>query len=109
VELKKVPRRHPSDPASLFEVQKDGLRFGLIASDTQPFCEACDRLRITAKGELRGCLYAPTGYSLLNSIHDQARPALEQDRILKAIAAKKSHHPDLDEDRVHFSMAGVGG
>jgi cyclic pyranopterin phosphate synthase len=109
VGVKPAARRHPSDPASLFEIPDDGLRFGLIASDTQPFCEACDRLRITAKGELRGCLYAPGGYSLLNSIHDQADTVLEKERILDAIGKKKSHHPDHDEERVNFSMAGVGG
>jgi cyclic pyranopterin phosphate synthase len=107
--VKPVARRHPSDPASLFELTDGGLRFGLIASDTQPFCEACDRLRITAKGDLRGCLYAPSGYSLLNSIHDQAEPRAEQKKILQAIATKKSHHPDIDAERVNFSMAGVGG
>jgi cyclic pyranopterin phosphate synthase len=108
-DVKKVARRHPSDPASLFEAGTEGTAFGLIASDTQPFCDACNRLRITAKGELRGCLYAPSGHSLLDAIHERSDIEAEKTRMRAAIAGKKSHHPDVDEERAHFSMAGVGG
>ena len=33
----------------------------MIASDTEPFCEDCNRLRLSADGMLRGCLYEPRG------------------------------------------------
>ena len=40
-------------------------RVGIIASVTRPFCRDCDRLRLTADGQLRTCLFA----------HDRDRPA----------------------------------
>jgi GTP 3',8-cyclase len=35
-----------------------GAEFGIIASVTEPFCESCDRMRLSAEGQLRNCLFA---------------------------------------------------
>ena len=42
----------------------DGTTFGIIPSTTTPFCETCDRSRVTADGMWYHCLYAPTGTDL---------------------------------------------
>jgi len=48
----------PRSPASEF-VFADGVgRIGIIASVSQPFCRSCNRLRLTADGKLRNCLFA---------------------------------------------------
>ena len=47
-----------SEPASRYRYQDGAGAFGVIASVTQPFCEGCDRIRITAEGALRNCLFA---------------------------------------------------
>ena len=48
----------PSAPAMEFEYA-DGLgRVGIIASVSRPFCKSCNRLRLTADGKLRNCLFA---------------------------------------------------
>lgn len=105
-----IPRRRPSDPASLYRTD-DGVVFGLIASDTEPFCEACDRLRLSADGRLRGCLYQagglPIGAALRGGSDDDALLTL----LDSALDDKRSHHPLLpgQQDRVPFSMADVGG
>ena len=45
-------------PAERF-VYRDGQgAVGVIASVTRPFCESCDRIRLTAEGKLRNCLFA---------------------------------------------------
>jgi len=49
-----------SAPANTYRLA-DGTTFGIIASTTAPFCDACDRTRLTADGVLYNCLYAPTG------------------------------------------------
>lgn len=47
-----------SDPAALFEYV-DGLgRVGVIPSVTEPFCSRCDRVRLSAEGAMRNCLFA---------------------------------------------------
>ncbi len=52
-----------SSPASRFVYNDDefapgGGEFGIIASVTEPFCESCDRIRLTADGQIRNCLFA---------------------------------------------------
>jgi cyclic pyranopterin phosphate synthase len=104
---REIPRRHKSDPASLWETG-DGTVFGLIASDTQPFCDACDRLRITADGRVRGCLYEPGGSDLRVPLRAGGEAQVE--RILdELIGGKRSYHPSSARARRPFSMADVGG
>jgi len=52
-----------SAPADRFCLA-DGTTFGIIASVTAPFCETCDRARLTADGTLLLCLYAESGVDL---------------------------------------------
>ncbi|HEY4223257.1 MAG TPA: radical SAM protein [Myxococcota bacterium] len=103
-----LPRRHPSDPAALYQTSQ-GVSFGVIASDTEPFCAACDRLRLTADGRLRGCLYQsggiPLGAALAAGASDETLQALMD----TALDDKRSWHPLVAPHRVPFSMADVGG
>ncbi len=98
-----LPRTRPSDPAARF-LSHDGVAFGVIASDTEPFCDACVRLRLTADGRLRGCLYEAPGVSLRELSSD----ALAE-RISAALRAKRSHHPSVTRTQEPFSMAQTGG
>jgi cyclic pyranopterin phosphate synthase len=54
---------HSSAPAERFALD-DGTTFGIIASTTAPFCQSCDRSRLTADGMWYLCLYAATGIDL---------------------------------------------
>ena len=56
-ELTPVPGRGAA-PAERFYVDGGPAVVGIIASVTRPFCGACDRLRLTADGQLRSCLFA---------------------------------------------------
>ena len=47
-------------PAELFDVDGGPGTVGIIASVTRPFCGDCDRTRLTADGQIRNCLFAPT-------------------------------------------------
>jgi cyclic pyranopterin phosphate synthase len=47
----------PTAPATEF-AYNDGCRIGIIASVSRPFCNHCNRLRLTADGKLRNCLFA---------------------------------------------------
>ncbi|QMU68671.1 GTP 3',8-cyclase MoaA [Streptacidiphilus sp. P02-A3a] len=55
--LEPVPRRG-SAPAEEWRVVGTGAVIGVIASVTRPFCGGCDRVRLTADGQLRNCLFA---------------------------------------------------
>jgi cyclic pyranopterin phosphate synthase len=56
-------RERASAPAERFRLP-DGLTVGIIASTTAPFCQACDRSRLTADGHWLLCLYAMEGVDL---------------------------------------------
>ncbi|MBZ5581780.1 MAG: GTP 3',8-cyclase MoaA [Acidobacteriia bacterium] len=53
-----VPDPDPRAPASEYEYADGGGRVGFIASVTKPFCGNCNRIRLTADGKLRYCLFA---------------------------------------------------
>jgi len=57
--LTEVPGRGAA-PAELWTVDGGPATVGVIASVTAPFCGACDRLRLTADGQLRACLFSQT-------------------------------------------------
>jgi cyclic pyranopterin phosphate synthase len=52
--------RRPGDaaPAESYSYADGGGRIGVIASVTRPFCGNCDRIRLTADGQLRNCLFS---------------------------------------------------
>jgi len=52
------PRERGSAPAELFLVDGGPHTVGVIGSVTRPFCGACDRVRLTADGQVRNCLFA---------------------------------------------------
>ena len=56
-------QEHTSAPADRYRLP-DGTVFGIIASTTAPFCEGCDRSRLTADGLWYLCLYAARGTDL---------------------------------------------
>jgi cyclic pyranopterin phosphate synthase len=47
-----------NEPASSYRYLDGRGEVGVIASVTQPFCDSCDRVRLTAEGQLRSCLFA---------------------------------------------------
>lgn len=103
-----IARRHPADPAALFRTAS-GVTFGVIASDTAPFCSDCDRLRLTPDGRLRGCLYEAVGLSLKAPLRAGASRAQLAALVAQAVAGKRSHHPSTELERAAFSMSEAGG
>jgi GTP 3',8-cyclase len=67
-------------------------RVGIIASVTRPFCRDCDRLRLTADGQLRTCLFAQTETDLRGPLRDGATDHALQALIRTAVAGKQAGH-----------------
>ncbi len=111
-ELEALPRRHASDPAALYRTSR-GVVFGVIASDTAPFCGACDRVRLSADGRLRGCLYEHGGLDLSVALRAGASDAELRALVERGLAAKRSRHPSAghfaQDQGAAFSMAETGG
>lgn len=56
--LSPAPDQDPRAPAVDYDYDDGGGRVGLIASVSRPFCMSCNRVRLTADGKLRNCLFA---------------------------------------------------
>jgi cyclic pyranopterin phosphate synthase len=67
-------------------------RVGVIASVTRPFCRDCDRLRLTADGQLRTCLFAHQETDLRALLRSGATDAELKSVIIAAVAAKPAGH-----------------
>lgn len=104
-----ISRRRASDPAALYRCDDDGTVFGIIASDTEPFCADCDRLRLTAEGRLKGCLYQPGGLPLGEALRREETDAALRELFDAALDDKRPWHPSVATQRPAFSMADVGG
>ncbi|MEE9256145.1 MAG: GTP 3',8-cyclase MoaA [bacterium] len=55
---------HPSDPAVRYRYKDGKGEVGVIASVTRPFCETCNRIRLTAEGEIRTCLFSMVEHNI---------------------------------------------
>lgn len=85
-------------------------RFGLIAPYGPGFCDSCNRLRVTARGKLRLCLFGEGGVDLRDLLAQDCRSSELQDRITAALAGKAAGHR-LHEARFGDTrrLADVGG
>ncbi len=82
-----VPEDSPA-PADRFALP-DGTVFGVIASTTTPFCQSCDRSRLTADGMWYLCLYAERGTDLRGPLRAGAGPEELKALILRAWRARR--------------------
>lgn len=93
--LEPVPGRGGA-PAERWRLDGGPHTVGVIASVTAPFCGACDRMRLTADGQLRNCLFSIDEYDLLPVLRSETPPearARRIDRVLRnCIAGKKAGH-----------------
>lgn len=81
-----------SDPARGWVCRRSGARVGFISSLTEHFCAACDRMRLTAEGELRPCLHQDAGVDLRGPLRDGADDAALADLFAAAASRKWAGH-----------------
>jgi cyclic pyranopterin phosphate synthase len=84
---------------------------GVIPSVTRPFCESCDRVRLTAEGRLRNCLFALDETDLLGPMRTGATDDELAELVRGNVAGKWAGHAI---GRVQFvrprrSMSQIGG
>ncbi len=77
-----------SAPAARYQLA-DGTTFGIISSTTEPFCEACDRSRLTADGIWLMCLYARAGTDLRRPLRAGATTE-DLQRLIAAVWAQRA-------------------
>jgi cyclic pyranopterin phosphate synthase len=117
--LERISTRYPlvsvdqdGGPATTFRFA-DGARgtVGFISSVTEPFCASCNRLRLTADGQLRTCLFSLTELDLRGPMRAGADNAELERLIGQAVAEKWAGHRigRADFVRPTKSMSLIGG
>ncbi len=85
-------------------------KFGVIAPYSKDFCKSCNRLRITAKGDLRLCLFGNTGINIRHLMQKDDQTEELKDLILKQLNFKKeSHYLELGETGLTKNLSTTGG
>jgi cyclic pyranopterin phosphate synthase len=104
--------REDAEPATSYRFA-DGAPggVGVIASVTEPFCDTCNRLRITAEGEVRACLFALEETDLRGPLRsgasDQELEALVRETVWNKWSGHRINHPDFVQPE--RSMSAIGG
>jgi cyclic pyranopterin phosphate synthase len=87
-----VPRRDSSQPAVDFQFADGAGRIGFINSVTQPFCQDCNRLRLTAEGQLRNCLFSTVEWDARRLLRGGATDQELSQLVRECVRAKKPGH-----------------
>jgi cyclic pyranopterin phosphate synthase len=98
-------------PADRFAYRDGHGVVGVIPSVTKPFCGDCDRVRLTAEGQLRTCLFATDEFDLMSAMRRGESDDEIAGRIEAAVAAKWAGHRinQVDFVRPAKSMSQIGG
>jgi GTP 3',8-cyclase len=104
-------RARGSAPAETFLVNGGPARVGVIASVTRPFCGSCDRVRLTADGQVRNCLFAREENDLRSALRSGATDAEIASRWQAAVAVKLPGHGINDPSFLQPDrpMSAIGG
>lgn len=101
------------DTARNFRMTNAPGTFGIISTVTNPFCDSCNRIRLTADGKVKNCLFSNDEVDLLRAYRQEENlEKLIRTAILQKKKARAGHPPFTDksvEDLHNRSMISIGG
>lgn len=100
-----------SDTAQRYRFSDNGNEVGVIPSVSEPFCENCNRVRLTADGKFRTCLFSLTETDLLTPLREGVSDEVIAGLILDAVAQKEAGHKINATDFIkpERNMSRIGG
>ena len=105
----------PNDTSSRYKIDKHLGSFSVISTMSQPFCDTCNRMRLTADGKLKNCLFSKDETDLLGALRsgEDILPLIEQTMMAKAKALGGQFSgifEDIDASKLeNRSMITIGG
>lgn len=105
-----LPRAEEAGPAREFQHPNYAGRIGFILPYAPSFCASCNRLRVSARGDLHLCLFTEQGHSLRDLLQSPEQLPELQQRLQQLLQLKTEQHPLLLEQsggNRHF--AAIGG
>ena len=109
--LEPVPRNDKSQPAVDFRFTAGQGRIGFINPVSQPFCGDCNRLRITAEGQIRNCLFSTTEWDARVLLRQDASDDQIRQLLRESVHAKAAAHGigTAEFNRPQRAMYQIGG
>jgi cyclic pyranopterin phosphate synthase len=109
--LRPLPALHASETARRWCFADGRGEIGIIAPVSEPFCGHCNRLRLTADGHLRSCLFSLTEHDVRSPLRSGATDDELRDLLRKVVGAKEARHHIGEPDFVppSRSMSCIGG
>jgi cyclic pyranopterin phosphate synthase len=101
----------PSSTARRYRYADGAGELGFVSPVTEPFCSSCDRIRMTADGRLRTCLFSRRDWDLRDPMRAGATDSELETLIRTAVAHKELKHRINDSgfERANRSMSQIGG
>lgn len=90
--LEPVVRKDASQPATDYQYRDGGGRLGFINPISHSFCSSCNRLRLTAEGQVRNCLFSTTEWDARAILRGGGSDAELAALIRSAVGAKRAGH-----------------
>lgn len=110
-ELSPVSSSNKSETAKRWHVGQSAAEIGIIAPVTEPFCGHCNRIRLTADGKLRTCLFSVVEHDLRSRVRGNATDEQLRDYFREVVGQKEDRH-HIGEPDFKFasrSMSCIGG
>lgn len=109
--LEPVMQPGQRQPADLFRFEDGKGEIGIIASVSEPFCDSCNRIRLTADGKLRTCLFSLNETDLKTPMRSGATDAELADLIVEAVRHKEPGHHINEPGFIQpeRTMSSIGG
>jgi GTP 3',8-cyclase len=107
-----VPSKNSNGPAQHFKLPDSLGKIGIISPISHHFCATCNRLRLTADGKLRTCLFADQEIDLRTPLRQGASDTELGSILRAAIAGKPEKHalnPHLLRKCINRPMTAIGG
>jgi GTP 3',8-cyclase len=108
--LEELPAK-ASSTARRFRFADGAGEIGFVNPVSEPFCSSCDRIRLTADGQLRTCLFSRREWDLKTPLRDGSSDERIEELIRFAVAHKELKHKINDPGfvRASRSMSQIGG
>jgi cyclic pyranopterin phosphate synthase len=112
--IEPVAANYHGEVAQRWRYLDGGGEVGIVSSVTQPFCSACSRARLSARGELFTCLFAARGHDLRGLVRDQDLTDQEIREHLAAIwSARNDRYSEIRSENTvvlpKVEMSYIGG
>jgi GTP 3',8-cyclase len=109
--LEPLPVENPHQPATDYRYRDGGGRVGFINPVTHPFCGDCNRLRLTAEGQVRNCLFSIEEWDARRLLRGGATDDDLAELVRACVAAKRAGHginsdEFLKPERAMFQIGG---